>query len=76
MEIVKSKENLEHLNRNIKDDFYKVPNLNFDIEETFSNFIKCAKQNTLPIKEGQFVALGGLTKCIEIPFNTKIFIFV
>ena len=31
MEIVKSKENLEHLNRNIKDDFYKVPNLNFDI---------------------------------------------
>ena len=34
MEIVKSKENLEHLNQNIKDDFYKVPNLNFDIDCT------------------------------------------
>ena len=33
MEILKSKENLEHLKKNIKDDFYKVPNLNFDIDK-------------------------------------------
>ena len=33
MEIVKPTENLEHLNQNIKDDFYKVPNLNFDVEK-------------------------------------------
>ena len=33
MEIVKSTENLEQLNQNIKDDFYKVPNLKFDIEK-------------------------------------------
>ena len=51
-----------------------LSNLNFDIEETFCNFIECAKQNTLPIKEGQFVALGGLTKCVEIPFNTRILV--
>ena len=38
MEIVKSKENLEHLNQNIKDDFYKVPNLNFDIPQVQTNF--------------------------------------
>ena len=31
MEIVKPTENLEPLNQNIKDDFYKVPNLKFDI---------------------------------------------
>ena len=33
MEIVKSKANLEPLNQNIKEDFYTVPNLNFDIEK-------------------------------------------
>ena len=33
MEIVKPTENLEPLNQNIKDDFYKVPNLKFDIEK-------------------------------------------
>ena len=32
MEIVKPTANLETLNKNIKDDFYKVPNLSFDIE--------------------------------------------
>ena len=30
MEIVKT-QNLEKLNQNIKDDFFKVPNLKFDI---------------------------------------------
>ena len=33
MEIVKPKENIENLSQNIKDDFYKVPNLNFDIDK-------------------------------------------
>ena len=33
MEIVKPTKNLESLNQNIKDDFYKVPNLKFDIEK-------------------------------------------
>ena len=33
MEIVKPTGNLETLNQNIKDDFYKVPNLKFDIEK-------------------------------------------
>ena len=33
MEIVKSTKNIETLNQNIKDDFYKVPNLKFDIEK-------------------------------------------
>ena len=33
MEIVKPTANLETLNKNIKDDFYKVPNLSFDIEK-------------------------------------------
>ena len=32
MEIVKT-QNLEKLNQNIKDDFFKVPNLKFDIEK-------------------------------------------
>ena len=33
MEIVKSSKNLEPLNQNLIDDFYKVPNLKFDIEK-------------------------------------------
>ena len=33
MEVVKSTVNLEQLNQNIKDDFYIVPNLKFDIEK-------------------------------------------
>ena len=32
MEIVKT-QNLEKLNQNIKDDFFKVPNLKFDIDK-------------------------------------------
>ena len=32
MEIVKT-QNLETLNQNIKDDFFKVPNLKFDIDK-------------------------------------------
>ena len=33
MEIVKPTDNLETLERNIKDDFYKVPNLRFDVDK-------------------------------------------
>ena len=33
MEIVKSTENLEPLNQNIKENFYIVPNLSFNIEK-------------------------------------------
>ena len=33
MEVVKPTKNLEHLNQNVKDDFYIVPNLKFDIEK-------------------------------------------
>ena len=47
MEIVKSKENLEHLNRNIKDDFYKVPNLNFDIDKMRADLNVILKKRSL-----------------------------
>ena len=33
MEIVKPTKNLEPLNRNVKDDFYIVPNLKFDVDK-------------------------------------------
>ena len=47
MEIVKTP-NLETLNRNIKDDFYIVPNLKFDIDtekdfQKLKKFIKLKK---------------------------------
>ena len=38
MEIVKSP-NLETLNRNIKDDFYIVPNLKFDIDKLRADLV-------------------------------------
>ena len=50
MEIVKTTENLEPLNQNIKDDFYKVPNLKFDIEKMraeLNTVLKKKKFNTL-----------------------------
>ena len=53
MEIVKTTENLEPLNQNIKDDFYKVPNLKFDIEKMradLNTILKKKKFNTLGIK--------------------------
>ena len=52
MEIVKPTENLELLNQNIKDDFYKVPNLKFDIEKMRAELnivLKKKKFNTLLI---------------------------
>ena len=54
MEIVKPTGNLEMLNRNIKDDFYKVPNLKFDIEKMrvdLNIILKKKKFNTLGIKK-------------------------
>ena len=51
MEIVKTP-NLEKLNRNIKDDFYIVPNLKFDIDKLradLNNVLKKKKFNTLGI---------------------------
>ena len=53
MEIAKSNENLEPLNRNIKDDFYIVPNLKFDIDKMradLNSVLKKKKFNTLGIK--------------------------
>ena len=53
MEIAKSNEILEPLNRNIKDDFYIVPNLNFDIDKMradLNSVLKKKKFNTLGIK--------------------------
>ena len=38
MEIVKSTKNLESLNQNIKDDFFVVPNLKFDVEKLRADF--------------------------------------
>ena len=38
MEIVKTP-NLEPLNQNIKDDFYKVPNLKFDIDKLRADLV-------------------------------------
>ena len=47
MEIVKPTENLEHLNQNIKDDFYKVPNLNFDVEKMRADLNSVLKKRNL-----------------------------
>ena len=52
MEIVKTP-NLETLNQNIKDDFYIVPNLKFDIDKLradLNTVLKKKKFNTLGIK--------------------------
>ena len=45
MEIVKPTENLEQLNQNIKDDFYIVPNLKFDIEKMRADLNIVLKKN-------------------------------
>ena len=50
MEIVKTP-NLETLNRNIKDDFYIVPNLKFDIDKLRADL------NTV-LKKKKFSKLG------------------
>ena len=53
MEIVKPTNNLESLNQNIKDDFYIVPNLKFDVDKLRADLnvvLKKKKFNTLGIK--------------------------
>ena len=47
MEILKSTENLDSLNRNIKDDFYRVPNLNFDINKMRADLNKVLKKKEI-----------------------------
>ena len=63
MEIVKPTENLEHLNQNIKDDFYKVPNLNFDVEKMradLNSVLKKKKFKTLGIKNFGAISLNQI----------------
>ena len=63
MEIVKSSKNLETLNQNIKDDFFVVPNLKFDIEKLRADFnliLKKKRFNTLGIKNFGAIALNQI----------------
>ena len=73
MEIVKTTENLEILNKNIKDDFYKVPNLNFDIEIdggiNFENYKSAIKAGANIIVSGTTIFKsnnGNIKKNIEL----------
>ena len=53
MEIVKPTKNLEPLNRNVKDDFYVIPNLKFDVDKMRADLnvvLKKKKFSTLGIK--------------------------
>ena len=63
MEIVKSPKNLESLNQNIKDDFFVVPNLKFDVEKLRADFnliLKKKKFNTLGITNFGAIALNQI----------------
>ena len=63
MEIVKSSKNWESLNQNIKDDFFVVPNLKFDIEKLRTDFnliLKEKKFNTLRITNFGAIALNQI----------------
>jgi hypothetical protein len=63
MEIVKSSKNLEPLNQNIKDDFFVVPNLKFDVEKLRADFnliLKKKKFNTLGITNFGAIALNQI----------------
>ena len=60
MEIVKSKDNLETLNQNIKDDFYVVPNLKFNIDKLRTDLdivLKKKKFSTLGIKNSGTISV-------------------
>ena len=68
MEIVKTP-NLETLNRNIKDDFYIVPNLKFDIDKLradLNTVLKKKKFNTLGIKNFGAISLN------QVPGDKKV----
>ena len=63
MEIVKSSKNLENLNQNIKDDFFIVPNLKFDVEKLRADLnliLKKKKFNTLGITNFGAIALNQI----------------
>ena len=63
MEVIKSSENLESLNQNIKDDFFVVPNLKFDVEKLRADFnliLKKKKFNTLGITNFGAIALNQI----------------
>ena len=63
MEIVKSSKNIEILNQNIKDDFFVVPNLKFDVEKLRADFnliLKKKKFNTLGITNFGAIALNQI----------------
>ena len=63
MKIVNINENLEKLNQNIKDDFFVVPNLKFNIEKMradLNNILKKKKFNTLGIKNFGAISLNQI----------------
>ena len=71
MEIVKPTANLETLNKNIKDDFYKVPNLSFDIEKLRADLNKVQKKNLVHL-ELKTLALFLLIKFLETKLQRKV----
>ena len=63
MEIAKPIKNLDSLNRNVKDDFYIVPNLKFDVDKLRADLnvvLKKKKFNTLGIKNFGAIALNQI----------------
>ena len=69
MEIVKPTKNLEPLNRNVKDDFYIVPNLKFDVDKLRADLnvvLKKKKFSTLGIKNFGAIALNQILSLIHI----------
>ena len=63
MEIVKQTKNLEPLNKNIKDDFYIVPNLNFDVDKMRTDLnivLKKKRFSTLGIKNFGAISLNQI----------------
>ena len=63
MKIVNINENLEKLNQNIKDDFFVVPNLKFNIDKMradLNTVLKKKKFNTLGIKNFGAISLNQI----------------
>ena len=67
MKIVNINENLEKLNQNIKDDFFIVPNLKFNIEKMRADLeivLKKKKFNTLGIKNFGAISLNQIQSLV------------
>ena len=63
MEVVKPNKNLEPLTKNVKDDFYIVPNLKFDVDKMradLNSVLKKKKFSTLGIKNFGAIALNQI----------------